>query len=48
VLGVVGELLVVEKQLFAGRKDELGAAVIAFQDSVDKLHDRIPQSRETP
>jgi hypothetical protein len=36
----------VEEQLFACGKDELGAAIEALQNSVDKFHGRLPQSRE--
>jgi len=42
VPGVIFELLVVEEQLLASGEDKLRAAVIAFQDSVGKLHGRLP------
>jgi selenophosphate synthetase-related protein len=47
VLGVVFVLLIVEEELFAGCKYELGATVIALQDSVGKLHAPLPKRRET-
>jgi hypothetical protein len=45
VFGVVGELLVVEKQLFAGCEHKLGAAIVALQNSIDKVHRRLPQGQ---
>ena len=38
MLGVIFELLVVEKDLFARREDELGAAISAFQYSILEFH----------
>jgi hypothetical protein len=38
MLGVVLELLVVEKQLLAGGEDKFGAAIATFQTSVDEFH----------
>ena len=46
MLGIVLEFFVVEEQLFACGKDELGAAIEALQNSVDKFHGRLPQRRE--
>jgi hypothetical protein len=46
MLGVVLELLIVEKDLLARCKYKIGAAVNAFQDSIGKLHGRLP-SQET-
>jgi hypothetical protein len=46
VFRVVLELLVVKEQLFAGGEYELGATVIALQNSVDILHGRLPRRRE--
>ena len=45
MLGVVLELFVVEKQLFAGGEHELRPAIVTLQNSVDKFHGRLPQSR---
>jgi hypothetical protein len=44
--GVVLEILVVEEDLLAGRKNEVGAAVDALEYSVRKFHGRLPRSRE--
>jgi hypothetical protein len=41
-LGVVLELFVVEEDLLAGSKDELGAAVNARQYSICEFHGRLP------
>jgi len=46
MLGIVRELFVVKKKLFACSEDELGAAINAFQYFVGELHDRLPQERE--
>ena len=43
-LGVVFKLFVVEKDLLAGRKNELGTAVYARQNSIDEFHGRLPES----
>jgi hypothetical protein len=43
VLGVIRELLIVEKQLLAGCKHELSAAIYALQDAIYKLHGRLPK-----
>ena len=43
VLGIVLELFVVEEKLLARSEDELGATVIALQNSVGKLHGRFPE-----
>jgi hypothetical protein len=47
VLGVVFELFVVEKQLLASRKNELGAAVNTLQSLVEKFHGRHPKEGNT-
>jgi hypothetical protein len=41
-LRVVLELFVVEEDLLAGRKNELGAAVDALQNSIGEFHGRLP------
>jgi hypothetical protein len=41
-LGVVFELFVLKEDLFAGRKNELGAAVDALQNSIREFHGRLP------
>jgi hypothetical protein len=46
MLGIVGELFVVKKKLFACSEDELGAAINALQNSIGELHGRLPQERE--
>jgi hypothetical protein len=46
VPGIVFELLVVEEELLAGSKYKFGAAIDALQNSVGKLHGRLPQRRE--
>jgi hypothetical protein len=46
MLGVVFELLVVEKQLLACGEYKLSAAVMTLQHSVYEFHGRLPQSRE--
>src|SRR5580658_6555684 len=46
VLGVVFELFVVEKDLLAGRKHKLGAAVAALQYSIGKFHGQATPNRE--
>jgi hypothetical protein len=48
VLGVVLKLFVVEKHLLACRKNELGAAVNACEDSIGKFHCRLPVQGLTP
>jgi hypothetical protein len=45
MLGVVLELLVVEKQLLARGEYKLGSAVTTLQDSINEFHGRLPQSR---
>ena len=45
-LGVVFEVFIVEKQLFACGENEFGTAIGAFQHSVDEFHGRLPQNRE--
>jgi hypothetical protein len=42
MLGVVFELLIVEEQLLARRENELGAAIVALQHSIDEFHGRLP------
>jgi hypothetical protein len=46
MLWIVLELLVVEKQLLTSGEHKFGAAVVALQNSIDKFHGRLPQSRE--
>jgi hypothetical protein len=46
MLGVVLELLVVEEKLLSCGEYKLSTAVIAFQDSVDKFHGRLPRRRD--
>jgi hypothetical protein len=46
MLGIVFELLVVKEKLLARSKYELGATVIALQNSVRKFHGRLPKRRE--
>jgi len=43
-LGVVRELFVVEKNLLAGCKNKIGAAVNALQDSIREFHSRLPKT----
>jgi hypothetical protein len=43
MLGVVLELFVVEEQLFTRCKYKLAAAIAALQDSIRKLHGRLPK-----
>lgn len=47
MLGIVFELFVVKEELLAGCKNKLGAAITAFQDSVRKLHGRLPKEGNT-
>jgi hypothetical protein len=44
--GVVLEVLVVKKELFARRKDEFASAVNALQHSIRKFHGRFPIRRK--
>jgi hypothetical protein len=48
VFGVVLELLIVEKELLAGRKNELGAAVNTLQDSIGEFHGQLASQGITP
>jgi hypothetical protein len=48
VFGVVFELFIVEKELLAGRKNELGAAVDALQDSIGEFHGQLASQGITP
>jgi hypothetical protein len=41
-LGVVHKLFVVEKDLLAGCKNKLGAAVNACEDTIGEFHGRLP------
>jgi hypothetical protein len=43
VLGIVLELLVVEKKLFAGGENKLGAAIDALQNLIRIFHGRLPE-----
>jgi len=47
MLGVVLELFVVKEKLLTRGEHKFGAAVVTLQDSVDKFHGRLPQSRGT-
>lgn len=47
VLGVVGELLIVEEQLLSGGEYKLSAATDTLQYSIREFHGRFPQDRET-
>lgn len=42
MLGVVLELFVVEKDLFARSENKLGAAVNTLKDSIGEFHGRLP------
>jgi hypothetical protein len=44
-LGVVLELLVVEKQLLARGEYKFFAAINALQDSIRKFHGRLPRTQ---
>jgi hypothetical protein len=46
MLWVILELLIVEEQLLASRKNKLGVTIVALQNSVDKFHGRLPWDRE--
>jgi hypothetical protein len=46
VFGVVLELFIVEKDLFARRKDKFGAAVNALQQPIVEFHGRLPRNRD--
>jgi hypothetical protein len=48
VFGVVFELFIVKKKLLAGRKNELGAAIDARQDSIGEFHGRLASQGITP
>jgi hypothetical protein len=48
VFGVVFELFIVEKELLAGSKNELGAAVDTFQDSIGEFHGRLASQGIAP
>jgi hypothetical protein len=48
VFGVVFELFIVEKELLAGRKNELGAAIDTFQDSISEFHGQLASQGITP
>ena len=48
VFGVVLELFIVEKELLAGRKNKLGAAVDTLQDSIGEFHGRLASQGITP
>jgi hypothetical protein len=47
-LGVVLEILVVEEQLFACGKDEVGTAINALENFIREFHGRLPRRRERP
>jgi hypothetical protein len=44
-LGVVLELLIVEKQLLARGEHKFFAAINALQDSIGKFHGRLPRTQ---
>jgi hypothetical protein len=48
VFGVVFELFIVEKQLLAGRKNELGATVDALQNSIGEFHGQLASQGIAP
>jgi hypothetical protein len=48
VFGVVLELFIVKKELLAGRKNELGAAVDALQNSIGEFHGQLASQGITP
>jgi hypothetical protein len=48
VFGIVLELFVVEEELLARGKDELGAAVYALEHTIGKFHGRLPQQGAPP
>jgi hypothetical protein len=48
VFGVVLELFIVEKQLLARRKNELGAAVDTLQNTIGEFHGRLASQGITP
>jgi hypothetical protein len=48
VLGIVFELFVVEEDLLASGKYELGAAVNALEDSIGEFHGRLPSQGLPP
>jgi len=48
MLWVVLELFVVEEELLACSKNELGAAVNALQDSIREFHGRLPSQGLAP
>jgi hypothetical protein len=43
VFGVVFKLFIVEKELLAGRKNKLGAAVDTLQDAIGEFHASLPR-----
>jgi hypothetical protein len=48
VFGVVFELLIVEKELLAGRKNELGTAVDTLKNSIGEFHGQLASQGITP
>ena len=42
-LGVILEILVVEKELLTSGKDEFRTAINALEDLIDKFHGRLPR-----
>jgi hypothetical protein len=48
VFGVVFELFIVEKELLAGRKNELGPAVDTLQNSIGEFHGQLASQGFTP
>jgi hypothetical protein len=48
VFGIVLELFIVEEDLLASSKYELGAAVNALEDSIGEFHGRLPSQGLPP
>ena len=45
-LGVILEILVVEKELFARSEDEFGAAINTLENLIREFHGRLPRRRD--
>jgi len=45
VLGIVLELLIVKEKLLARGEHKFSTTVTTFQNSVDKVHGRLPQRK---
>jgi hypothetical protein len=48
VFRIVFELFIVKEELFASRKDELGAAVYTFEDSIGEFHGQLASQEISP